>query len=95
MRIDKFMKVDGLLDAIIENWDKILQIIDEELPTVEEFEAILLGLVDNYRDRIDGIAISAPGWIESDTGYFHHGGALLLGEALPVDQTNGFVFVYA
>lgn len=44
--------------------------------SLKEFEAILLGLVDNYRDRIDGIAISAPGWIESDTGYFHHGGAL-------------------
>ena len=34
-------KHEKRLDAIIENWDKILQIIDEELPTVEEFEAIL------------------------------------------------------
>jgi len=34
-------KHEKRLDAIIANWDKILQIIDEELPTVEEFEAIL------------------------------------------------------
>ena len=34
-------KHEKRLDAILANWDKVLQIIDEELPTVEEFEAIL------------------------------------------------------
>lgn len=44
--------------------------------SMEEFEAIIFDLVEQYQNRIDGIAISAPGWIESDTGLFHHGGAL-------------------
>ena len=34
-------KHEKRLEVILTNWDKIIEIIDEELPTVEEFEAIL------------------------------------------------------
>jgi glycerol-1-phosphate dehydrogenase [NAD(P)+] len=35
------VKHEKRLDVILEKWDEILAVIDEELPSVEEFEAIL------------------------------------------------------
>ena len=34
-------KHEARLQVILENWNEIVKIIDEELPTVEEFERIL------------------------------------------------------
>ncbi|SKA73829.1 Sugar kinase of the NBD/HSP70 family, may contain an N-terminal HTH domain [Clostridium sp. USBA 49] len=44
--------------------------------TIENFVNAIGGIFDKYKDRIEGIAISMPGRIDSDRGYAYSGGHL-------------------
>lgn len=59
----------------------------DQLPTPKEGRDELveaLGkLYDRFAGEIDGMAIAAPGIIDSRKGYFYTGGALRYNEALP------------
>lgn len=45
--------------------------------TIESFVEAVGSIYDKYEDRIEGIAMSMPGRIDSDRGYCYTGGALL------------------
>ncbi|MDD6726719.1 MAG: ROK family protein [Lactimicrobium massiliense] len=42
----------------------------------EEFINLVVGLYQKYQDRVEGIAMSAPGRIDASRGYFYTSGAL-------------------
>ena len=44
--------------------------------TLEEFVAMLESLYHQYEKEIEGIAICAPGMIDSDTGFMYNGGSI-------------------
>ncbi|MCM8711536.1 ROK family protein [Clostridium sp. SYSU_GA19001] len=44
--------------------------------TIEQFVDAIGGVFDKYKDKIEGIAISMPGRIDSERGYAYSGGAL-------------------
>lgn len=52
----------------------------EKIATVteplEELIASIVGVFDKYRGRVDGIALSMPGIIDSETGFMYMGGNL-------------------
>ncbi|SMC18352.1 Sugar kinase of the NBD/HSP70 family, may contain an N-terminal HTH domain [Clostridium acidisoli DSM 12555] len=45
--------------------------------TIENFIETIGTIFDKYRDKIEGIAMSMPGRIDSDRGYLYTGGALV------------------
>lgn len=45
--------------------------------TIQNFIEIIGTIFDKYRDKIEGIAMSMPGRIDSDRGYLYTGGALV------------------
>ncbi len=49
----------------------------------DELVEALGKLYDRFAGEIDGMAIAAPGIIDSRKGYFYTGGALRYNEALP------------
>lgn len=59
-------------EEIVERGRKIQTPLDD----IEEFLRILFRIYDRFADRIEGVAIAAPGRIDSRKGYFYHGGAL-------------------
>ncbi|XCP85572.1 ROK family protein [Roseburia hominis] len=52
----------------------------DKVPTrkdkLEEFVDMLVELYDRYADMVDGIAICAPGMIDSETGFMYNGGSI-------------------
>ncbi len=65
------MDHDGV---IIEQGSKVIP--DGANATFEEFRELVGGLYDQYKNQIEGIAMSIPGLIDSDKGFAHSGGAL-------------------
>lgn len=55
-------------------------ILKDKVPTprdnMDSFIKVISDLYNKYKDRIEGIAISMPGVIDSKTGYAYSGGAL-------------------
>lgn len=55
-------------------------ILKDKVPTprdsMESFINVISGLYNKFKDRIEGIAISMPGVIDSKTGHAYSGGAL-------------------
>lgn len=51
--------------------------IETPKESIEEFTETIGGIFDKYKDRIEGIAISMPGIIDSSRGFAHTGGSLL------------------
>lgn len=47
------------------------------MDSIESFIDTIGGIYDQYKDGIEGIAMSMPGRIDSDRGYAHSGGVLL------------------
>lgn len=52
--------------------------------SVEEFLDMLTELFDNYREVAEGLAISAPGMIDSERGFMYNAGAILCVENLDI-----------
>lgn len=52
----------------------------DKIPTrkenLEEFVEMLSGLYQRYEGTVDGIAICAPGMIDSETGFMYNGGSI-------------------
>lgn len=81
-KTDRFLVIDvggtaikyALMDAGAEIFEK------GEVPTpltnLEDYLNVLKRLYHRYENQVRGIAMSAPGAIDSDTGYFYTGGAL-------------------
>jgi predicted NBD/HSP70 family sugar kinase len=44
--------------------------------SLEDFEKLVVELYQKYQDRVEGIAMSAPGRIDASRGYFYTSGAL-------------------
>jgi predicted NBD/HSP70 family sugar kinase len=67
------------------------------MDSIEEFVASIGGVFDQYKEEIQGIALSMPGRIDSDKGYAYSGGVLkynyekdivsILGKRCPVPIT--------
>lgn len=54
--------------------------------TIEHFVETIGSIFDSYKEKIEGIAISMPGRIDSDKGYAYTGGALLYNYDQPIVQ---------
>lgn len=54
--------------------------------TQEHFLDVLYNLYLPHRDKVDGIAVSLPGFVDVRNGYVHNGGALLYNTDTPVGQ---------
>ena len=59
-------------DRILKKGDRIRTPKDHR----EGFLEILEHITESCQNEIQGIAVSAPGWIDRETGQFHHAGAL-------------------
>lgn len=77
----------ALLDenAVILEKDKLPTPGDEK-HTLEDFLQVMDEIVEQYKERISGIAVSMPGMLDSTTGYCRTGGKLVYFQDTPARQ---------
>ena len=77
-----FMKY-GLINEQLEIHDF------DKVPTpdnLEDFEGVILGLLERFSDQIDGLAISMPGAVRTETGFVYHGGLIPYLKMIPLGK---------
>ena len=75
-----FMKY-GLINESLEIHDL------DKVPTpdnLDDFQAVILGLLEHFAGQIDGLAISMPGSIRQETGFVYHGGLIPYLKMIPL-----------